>query len=48
MHLQPFLKQDGNFPVSERLMNEGIYLPTFPDLTEKEQDEIIKIIKTVL
>jgi len=48
MHMQPFLKQDGHFPVSERLMVEGMYLPTFPDLTETEQDEIIKIIKTVL
>ena len=48
MHLQPFLKQKGEFPVSERLMIEGLYLPTFPDLTEKEQDEIIKILKTVL
>lgn len=47
MHLQPFLRQEGEFPISERLMNEGIYLPTFPDLTEKEQDKIIKIIKIV-
>jgi len=48
MHMQPFLKQDGNFPVSERLMNEGIYLPTFPDLTTAEQEEIIKIVKSIL
>jgi len=48
MHMQPFLKQEGDFLVSERLMNEGMYLPTFPDLTIIEQDEIIKIIKSVL
>ena len=46
MHMQPLYKgiAKGDFPVSERLLKEGLYLPTFPDLTKKEQDTIIKIV----
>lgn len=48
MHLQPYLTSfaEGEaFPVSDRLMNEGLYLPTYPDLSKEQQDEIIKIVK---
>ncbi|MCH7604792.1 DegT/DnrJ/EryC1/StrS family aminotransferase [Patescibacteria group bacterium] len=51
MHLQPYLTSFAKgeaFPVSDRLMNEGMYLPTYPDLSRKEQDEIGGVVKEVL
>jgi perosamine synthetase len=51
MHLQPIYKKltrDEKFPVSEKLMKEGLYLPTFPELTDKDQDFIIDLVKKAL
>lgn len=39
------LGQPGQFPVSERLARTVLSLPMFPELTEQEQDEVIRAVK---
>jgi perosamine synthetase len=48
MHLQPPLLSNETLPVSEFLYNNGLYLPTYYDLTEDEIKFICKNIKRIL
>jgi pyridoxal phosphate-dependent aminotransferase EpsN len=54
LHLQPLFKNNAYYPhskdksVSENLFNEGICLPSGSDLTEKDQDRVIKCFKNVI
>jgi len=48
VHLQPFYKKyykTSNLPITEKVAKSIITLPMFPQLTKKELDYIIKIIK---
>ena len=45
MHLQPFLKDKGSYPVSESLWANSMYLPSSSDITREDQDYIINLIK---
>ena len=51
LHLQPPYKylgyKEGDFPVTEKLANEGLSLPMFAELTEAEIEKIAQVIKTV-
>lgn len=44
-HKQPPYKQEGEYPISDRLEETTLYLPSSFDLTKAEQDKIIKLIK---
>jgi len=44
-HQQPPYKQKGNYPVAEELSKIAMYLPSGSDLTNKEKDFVIKLIK---
>jgi UDP-2-acetamido-2-deoxy-ribo-hexuluronate aminotransferase len=49
LHLQPVFKslgyKDGDFPEAERAAKEVMSLPMSPYLTEKQQDEIVEVIR---
>ena len=48
MHLQPYYYQENKgkkFPVSEKLSETGLYIPSASQLTKKEADRVIKVIK---
>jgi len=48
MHLQPYYYQENKnkrFPVSERLSELGMYIPSASNLTKKQADKVIRIIK---
>lgn len=51
LHLQPAYKylgyKEGDFPVTEKLANEGLSLPMFAELTEAEIEKIVQVIKSV-
>lgn len=46
VHTQPYFQQmgfrKGDFPMAEAYYNEAISLPMFPNLTEQQQEEIVK------
>jgi len=44
-HRQPPYKQKGNYPVAEHFAESTLYLPSSSDLTKKQQDEVIKLIR---
>jgi UDP-4-amino-4,6-dideoxy-N-acetyl-beta-L-altrosamine transaminase len=52
VHLQPYYRKigfkEGNFPESESYAHEAISLPIFPSMTEKQQNNIIKILEKEL
>ncbi len=52
VHLQPFYLENGCFPgmlpISERLVQELITLPMYPDMTEDDQDWVVLCIKDAL
>ena len=52
LHLQPLYQdlgyQPGRFPVAERLSQEVLSLPMFPELTTEQQDSVIYAIKDFL
>lgn len=52
VHTQPYYKKlgfkKGDFPVSEKYYEEAITLPLYYDLTDEQQDEVIKALKEVL
>ena len=52
LHLQPALKnlgyKKGDFPVSEKVMMEGISLPMYPELTEEQIGFVVKNVKEFL
>lgn len=49
LHLQPAAKnlnyKTGDFPVAERLMNQMLSLPIYPELTDKEVDYVISTVE---
>jgi dTDP-4-amino-4,6-dideoxygalactose transaminase len=52
LHLQPALKnlgsKKGDFPVTEKVMMEGISLPMYPELTKEQIQFVVKKIKEFL
>lgn len=53
VHLYPYYKKTfgwkrGDFPHAERIGDSILSLPLFPLLTEKLQDEVIKVIRTLM
>lgn len=51
IHLEPYYQKlgfrKGSFPIAEKMAEEVISLPTYPQLTEEEQDYIINNLKTL-
>lgn len=45
MHWQPIYKQKGDFAMSDYLGKHGLYLPSSSDLSKKEKDIIIGLVK---
>ncbi len=53
LHLQPFYRKhfgcgEGMLEVTERIGNEVVSLPLFPQMSEEEQDYIVEVIKEVV
>ncbi|WFF42656.1 UDP-4-amino-4,6-dideoxy-N-acetyl-beta-L-altrosamine transaminase [Salinicola endophyticus] len=52
VHTQPYYRalgfSDGDFPQAERYYAEAISLPLFPNLSESQQDEVIRVLSEVL
>lgn len=53
VHLQPYYQnhfsfQIGDFPQAEQYYGEAISLPLYPDLTEEQQDYIVKTLEGIL
>jgi perosamine synthetase len=48
MHLQPIYKTDGEFPNTESIFNQGICLPSAPNLSKENIENIVNIIKESL
>ena len=51
-HLQPFYRdrggREGQFPVTERLCQELITLPMYPDMSAEDQDRVIAAVTTAV
>lgn len=45
MHWQPIYKENGSYPMANRLGKNGLYLPSSSHLTKKEKDKVIKLVK---
>ncbi len=39
--------KDGDFPISEKAAESVVSIPIYPELTKAEQDEVIKVVKSV-
>jgi perosamine synthetase len=52
VHLQPFYRdrggREGQFPVTERLCQELITLPMYPDMSAEDQDRVIAAVTTAV
>jgi len=52
VHRQPYYQQmgftAGQFPQAERYYKEAMSLPMYPALTEKQQDQVCSVLKTIL
>ena len=52
LHLQPVYQhlgyQPGTFPVAEQLSHEVLSLPMFPELTQKQQEQVVYALKDAL
>ncbi len=52
VHLQPYYQtlgfKQGDFPVSERYYEEAFTLPLYYELTNEQQDQIVKVLREVL
>ena len=49
IHLQPFYRKNfsfksGDFPISELFYQNEVSLPIYPDLSEKDQDLVIRLL----
>src|SRR5207244_10840902 len=38
----------GDFPVSERVASHALYLPMFPQLTERQVDHVVAVLRAAL
>jgi dTDP-4-amino-4,6-dideoxygalactose transaminase len=51
-HLQPFYRdrggREGQFPVTERLCQELITLPMYPDMSAEDQDRVIAAVTSAV
>jgi len=48
LHLQPYYYQENKgkvFPIAEGLSERGLYIPSASNLTEKQMDRVIRVIK---
>jgi len=45
MHWQPIYKEEGSYPVADRLGKNGLYLPSSSHLSRAEKDRVIKLVK---
>ena len=52
VHMQPFYKamgfRVGDFPESEKYYSEAISLPMFPNLSEEDQDKVVKVLSSIV
>lgn len=52
VHMQPFYKamgfRVGDFPESEKYYSEAISLPMFPNLSEEDQDKVVKVLTSIV
>lgn len=52
VHIQPYYQNmgfsEGDFPEAESYYREAISLPLFPGLTEKEQDQVVSVLKSAI
>ena len=52
IHLQPAYKslgyKEGSLPVTEKLCNEVLSLPIFPEITQDEQEYVVTLIRSLL
>ncbi|MDC0008650.1 UDP-4-amino-4,6-dideoxy-N-acetyl-beta-L-altrosamine transaminase [Amylibacter sp.] len=52
VHLQPYYAamgfQKGNFPESEKYYSEAISLPMYPTLSEKDQDKVVEVLRSLV
>ena len=50
--MQPFYKamgfRVGDFPESEKYYSEAISLPMFPNLSEEDQDKVVKVLSSIV
>lgn len=46
MHWQPVYKEDGLYPMADYLGRSGLYLPSSSHITRREQDMVVKHIKS--
>jgi len=45
MHWQPIYKEKEAYPVADRLGKNGLYLPSSSQLTKKEKDRVVALVK---
>ncbi|WP_321417471.1 UDP-4-amino-4,6-dideoxy-N-acetyl-beta-L-altrosamine transaminase [uncultured Desulfobacter sp.] len=52
VHTQPYYQalgfKSGMYPESEKYYQEAITLPLFPTMAEHEQDQVVKVLKTII
>ena len=52
VHMQPFYKsmgfKIGDFPESEKYYSEAISLPMYPELSEEDQNEVVKVLTSIV
>jgi dTDP-4-amino-4,6-dideoxygalactose transaminase len=52
IHTQPYYKKlgfkNGDFPNSESFYNQSITIPLYPDMTFKQQDEVVLSLNKIL
>lgn len=52
IHLQPYYRElgfaEGDFPEAERYYRQAITLPLYPDLSDRQQDQVADILRRVL
>lgn len=52
IHLMPYMLKrgfkKGDFPISEEISEKNLALPFYPDITEEEQEEVVKVLKEAI